>query len=114
MGHEVRDRAGRKTPPAVLDAATAASGAETLQALATPNRLLILARLRPEPCSVTRLSADIGMEQSPVAHKLRLLRHLGLVTGPRHGKNTVYALYDDHVAMLLDEAVYHSEHLHLC
>ena len=41
------------------------------------------------------------------------LRHLGLVTGTRHGKNTVYSLYDDHVAMLLDEAVYHSEHLRL-
>jgi hypothetical protein len=24
-----------------------------------------------------------------------------------------YALYDNHVAMLLDEAVYHSEHLRL-
>jgi len=113
MGHEARDRAGRKTPPAVLDAATAASVAETLQALATPSRLLILARLRREPCSVTRLSADIGMEQSAVSHQLRLLRHLGLVTGTRQGKNTVYALYDDHVAMLLDEAVYHSEHLRL-
>ena len=42
-----------------------------------------------------------------------LLRHLGLVTGTRQGKSTVYALYDDHVAMLLDEAVYHSEHLRL-
>jgi DNA-binding transcriptional ArsR family regulator len=113
MGHETRDRAGRKTPPAVLDAATAASVAETLQALATPSRLLILARLRREPCSVTRLSADVGMEQSAVSHQLRLLRHLGLVTGTRQGKSTVYALYDDHVAMLLDEAVYHSEHLRL-
>jgi hypothetical protein len=24
-----------------------------------------------------------------------------------------YALFDEHVAMLLDEAVYHAEHLHL-
>jgi DNA-binding transcriptional ArsR family regulator len=97
----------------VLDAATAASVASTLQALATPSRLLILARLRREPCSVTELSADVGMEQSAVSHQLRLLRHLGLVAGTRHGKSTVYALYDDHVAMLLDEAVYHSEHLRL-
>src|ERR1700722_11671499 len=113
MGHEAKDPAGRKTPPAVLDASTAASVAETLQALGTPSRLLILARLRREPCSVTRLSADVGMEQSAVSHQLRLLRHLGLVTGTRQGKNTVYALYDSHVAMLLDEAVYHSEHLRL-
>ncbi len=53
------------------------------------------------------------MEQSAVSHHIRLLRHLGLVTGTRQGKSTIYALYDDHVAMLLDEAVYHSEHLRL-
>ncbi|HEY3877505.1 MAG TPA: helix-turn-helix domain-containing protein [Trebonia sp.] len=113
MGHEPGEQDGRLTPPAVLDAATAASVAATLQALATPSRLLILARLRREPCSVTQLSADIGMEQSAVSHQLRLLRHLGLVAGTRNGKSTVYALYDNHVAMLLDEAVYHSEHLRL-
>jgi DNA-binding transcriptional ArsR family regulator len=112
MGHEPRE-AGRRTPAAVLDAATAASVAETLQALATPSRLLILARLRRGPCSVTQLSADVGMEQSAVSHQLRLLRHLGLVAGTRSGRSTVYALYDNHVAMLLDEAVYHSEHLRL-
>ena len=113
MGHKSRQPQGEQAPPAALDAAEAALVAQTMQALAAPSRLLILARLRREPCSVTRLAADIGMEQSAVSHQLRLLRHLGLVTGTRDGKNTVYALYDDHVAMLLDEAVYHSEHLRL-
>ena len=42
-----------------------------------------------------------------------MLRHLGLVTGHRTGRTVVYALFDSHVAMLLDEAVYHAEHLHL-
>lgn len=116
MGHvtaeqenESRDRA----PQAVLDAASAAKVAETLQALATPSRLLILVRLRRGACTVTELAREIGMEQSAVSHQLRLLRHLGLVTGTRQGKNNVYALYDNHVAALLDEAVYHSEHLRL-
>ena len=115
MGHVVEnEQAGPgRAPVAVLDAASAAAVAETLQALATPSRLLILARLRHEPCTVTQLAQDVGMEQSAVSHQLRLLRHLGLVTGTRQGKNTVYALYDNHVAMLLDEAVYHSEHLRL-
>jgi DNA-binding transcriptional ArsR family regulator len=49
-----------------------------MQALAAPSRLLILARLRREPCPVGRLAADIGMEQSAVSHQLRMLRHLGL------------------------------------
>jgi hypothetical protein len=38
-----------------------------------------------------------------------MLRHLGLVTG----RTVVYALFDNHGAMVLDEAVYHAEHLHL-
>jgi ArsR family transcriptional regulator, nickel/cobalt-responsive transcriptional repressor len=98
-------------PPAALDAASAAAVAETMQALAAPSRLLILARLRRGPCTVTTLAADVGMAQSAVSHQLRLLRHLSLVTATRRGKTTIYALYDEHVAMLLDEAVYHSEHL---
>ena len=113
MGHKAQQQPGEQAPPAALDAASATLVAQTMQALAAPSRLLILARLRREPCSVTRLAADIGMEQSAVSHQLRMLRHLGLVTGTRHGKTTVYALYDDHVARLLDEAVYHSEHLRL-
>lgn len=105
---------GREAAPAAeLDAVSAVAVAETLQALATPSRLLILTRLRREACTVTRLAQEVGMEQSAVSHQLRLLRHLGLVVGTRQGKNTVYALYDEHVAMLLDEAVYHSEHLRL-
>lgn len=110
MGHGV---AGRTAPPAVLDSAAAAKVAETLQALASPNRLLILTRLRQSPCSVTELSAAVGMEQPAVSHQLRLLRTLGLVSGDRSGRNIVYRLYDNHVAQLLDEAVYHIEHLRL-
>jgi DNA-binding transcriptional ArsR family regulator len=53
----------------------------------------------------------MGHKPRQVSHQLRMLRHLGLVAGTRNGKTTVYALYDDHVARLLDEAVYHSEHL---
>ena len=113
MGHKTRQPREEQPPPAALDAASAALVAQTRQALAAPSRLLILSRLRREPCSVTELAADIGMEQSAVSHQLRMLRHLGLVEGTRHGKTTVYALYDDHVARLLDEAVYHSDHLRL-
>ena len=113
VGHKTPQPPDPQAPPAELDAGSAASVAQTMQALAAPSRLLILSRLRREPCTVTRLAADIGMEQSAVSHQLRMLRHLGLVEGTRLGKTTVYALYDDHVARLLDEAVYHSEHLRL-
>ncbi len=110
MGHGVR---GTDTPPARLDATSAAAVALTLSALTTPSRLLILSHLRQGPATVTDLTAAVGMEQSAVSHQMRLLRTMGLVTAQRHGRNIVYSLYDEHVAALLDEAVYHSEHLRL-
>ena len=45
------------------------------------------------------------MEQSAVSHHLRLLRHLGLVVGERDGRRTIYGLHDEHVGVLLAEAV---------
>lgn len=110
MGHGMQ---GRDRPVARLDASTAARVATTLQALATPSRLLILTELRRGPTAVTELAHAVGMEQSAVSHQLRLLRNLGLVIGVRSGRTIVYRLFDDHVAHLLDEAVYHCEHLRL-
>jgi ArsR family transcriptional regulator len=44
---------------------------------------------------------------------LRSRRNLGLVTGERHGRSVVYALHDDHVAALLEQSLFHVEHLRL-
>ncbi|MGW5769514.1 ArsR/SmtB family transcription factor [Streptomyces longwoodensis] len=96
-----------------MDAASAAKVATTLQALATPSRLLILARLREGPLPATELAAEVEMEQSACSHQLRLLRNLGLVVGTHKGRSVVYSLYDDHVAALLDQALHHVEHLRL-
>jgi DNA-binding transcriptional ArsR family regulator len=109
MGHGVEEHA----PQARLDPPTAKAVAATLQALGTPSRLLILARLRRGPCAVGALADDVGMEQSAVSHQLRLLRTLGLVDTQRVGRQVVYSLYDRHVAALLDQAVYHAEHVRL-
>lgn len=110
MGHGVE---GRDRPAVRLDPESATHVATTLQALATPSRLMILTELRQGPLPVSALADAIGMEQSAVSHQLRLLRNLGLVTGTRTGRSIVYSLYDNHVAQLLDEAIYHSEHLRL-
>lgn len=98
-------------PPARLDAGNAAKVAATMQALATPSRLLILARLRQGPCPASELAAAVGLEQSACSHQLRLLRNLDLVIGERQGRSVIYDLYDHHVAELLDQAVYHVNHL---
>jgi DNA-binding transcriptional ArsR family regulator len=113
MGHGADAPAASRIARTRLDAATAQKVATTLQALATPSRLLILARLREGPLPATELAAEVGMEQSACSHQLRLLRNLGLVTGTRQGRSVVYALYDNHVAELLDQALYHAEHLRL-
>lgn len=113
MGHGVASAAESTVPRTPLDASNAAKVAATLQALATPSRLLILARLREGALPATELADAVGMEQSACSHQLRLLRNLGLVVGERHGRSIVYALYDHHVAELLDQAVHHVEHLRL-
>jgi DNA-binding transcriptional ArsR family regulator len=104
---------GHRPDLTYLDSETARSVAETMAALSTPSRVRILSRLSCGPCSVSELTADVEMEQSAVSQQLRVLRHLGLVVGERQGRNVIYTLHDDHVGVLLAEAVSHAEHLRL-
>jgi DNA-binding transcriptional ArsR family regulator len=104
---------GHETSLDYLDVETAHMVAETMQALSTSSRVRILSRLSASACSVGELSEDVGMEQSAVSQQLRLLRNLGLVVGERQGRQVIYALHDDHVGVLLTEAVSHAEHLKL-
>jgi DNA-binding transcriptional ArsR family regulator len=109
VSHGVQGRT-RRAPITAEDAGLVAG---VMQALATPSRLLILSQLREGALAVSELVAAVGMQQSAVSHQLRLLRDLGLVVGEREGRRVVYSLYDDHVALLIDQAVNHLEHLRL-
>ena len=109
MAHGIQGR----THSGELDAATARDVAETMQALAAPSRVRILGRLRQSACAVRELAEAVGMERSAVSQQLRVLRHLGLVIGERRGRSIVYALHDSHVADLIDQAIFHIEHLRL-
>jgi ArsR family transcriptional regulator, nickel/cobalt-responsive transcriptional repressor len=95
------------------DEGFATVAADSIQALSAPSRLRILARLHAGQASVSEIALAVGMEGSAVSHQLRLLRHLGLVTGRRAGRQVVYELYDDHVAELLEQVVGHVEHVRL-
>lgn len=99
----------RKTD--VLSEADAARLAELMQALASPVRLRILSALRGGPLAVTELTTRLMLGQTTVSNHLRVLRHLSLVAGERRGRHILYALFDEHVVELLDEAVGHIEHL---
>src|SRR5260370_27295992 len=111
MGHGVE---GRVTPPATLDSASAARIAETLQALASPNRLMILTRLRQSPCSVGELSTAVGMEQPAVSHQLRLLRALDLVAGGRDGGEKCFRPLQQHSPPPLPQARFPPQAFALC
>jgi DNA-binding transcriptional ArsR family regulator len=95
------------------DPGFARTAADSVQALSTPSRLRILARLHHGAASVSDIADSVGMESSAVSHQLRLLRHLGLVVGQRDGRQVVYELHDDHVAELLEQVVSHVEHVRL-
>jgi ArsR family transcriptional regulator, nickel/cobalt-responsive transcriptional repressor len=92
---------------------TARVVADTMQALATPSRVRILSRLAAGPCSVGELAGDVELAPSAVSQQLRLLRHLNLVVGDRQGRQIIYALHDDHIGALVEQAVSHAEHLRL-
>lgn len=109
MSHGVDGR----TEAGTIDAELARVVAERMQVLAAPSRVQILGRLKDGPCAVGDLADAVGMEPSAVSHQLRQLRYLGLVIGERQGRRVVYALHDDHVAELLDQAVFHVQHLRL-
>jgi DNA-binding transcriptional ArsR family regulator len=107
MSHGV----GGRTQAGKIDAELARVVAERMHVLATPSRVQILGRLREGPCVVGELAEAVGMEPSAVSHQLRQLRYLGLVVGQRRGRHVIYALHDAHVAELLDQAVFHVQHL---
>ena len=99
--------------PTRIDGELARVVAERMQVLAAPSRVQILGRLKDGPCAVGEIADAVGMEPSAVSHQLRQLRYLGLVVGKRHGRHVIYELHDSHVAELLDQAVFHVQHLRL-
>jgi DNA-binding transcriptional ArsR family regulator len=84
--------------------------ADTMFALATPSRVQIIACLLEGPHAVVDIIEALGMEQSAVSHQLRVLRDQALVKAERVGRRRLYALADEHVRVLLEEALHHVQH----
>ncbi|MDR1078983.1 MAG: metalloregulator ArsR/SmtB family transcription factor [Propionibacteriaceae bacterium] len=84
--------------------------AETMSGLATPARILILARLLEAPATVSQLTAELDLSQTAVSNHLRILRHLNLAVGSRQGRNVVYQLQDDHVHEMVQQVLSHTRH----
>lgn len=81
--------------------------ADTMFALASPVRVRLLGFLMSGPHTVSELMSATGLEQSAVSHQLRVLRDHRLVSAERRGRLRVYALADEHVPSLIEEAWRH-------
>lgn len=88
--------------------------ARLMGALSGPTRVRVLfALLERGELSTGELSKAVGMSDSATSHQLRILRDLGLVKRRREGRSSVYTLADDHLSVLLREALYHVDHARL-
>jgi len=99
----------RRTPPpraAAIDAA-----ARVFRAAGDPARLKLLEHLADGSCCVGELAEAFDTPMPTISQQLRILHEAGLVTRRREGKHIHYALADDHVAELIENALAHaSEH----
>ena len=93
-----------------LDAEEAEHVAEVMSGLATPARVLILARLLGAPATVGQLVDELGLGQASVSNHLRILRHLRLVVGDRVGHHVIYHLQDEHVRAMIEQMLSHTRH----
>ena len=89
--------------------------AALMGALASPTRLRVLFALLLESgeLSAGELAKAVRMSPSATSHQLRVLRDLGLVRRRREGRQVFYEIADDHLGILLQEALYHVDHTRL-
>lgn len=76
----------------ILAPAHAAAAARFFRVLGDPTRLQILELLQDGERSVGQLVAAVGQAQPRVSTHLACLRHCGLVTAERRGKEVIYQL----------------------
>jgi ArsR family transcriptional regulator, lead/cadmium/zinc/bismuth-responsive transcriptional repressor len=91
----------------MLSADHVRSVAETFRMLGDPTRVKILDTLGTGELCVNDLAAKVGISESAVSHQLRLLRTMRLVRVRREGRLAYYAVDDDHILELLNQARTH-------
>jgi ArsR family transcriptional regulator, lead/cadmium/zinc/bismuth-responsive transcriptional repressor len=84
--------------------------ADTFRVLGDPTRVRILDALRDGELCVNDLATRIALSESAVSHQLRLLRTMRLVRVRREGRLAFYAVDDQHILELLEQASTHVQH----
>lgn len=85
-----------------LDADSLEEMAETLKVLAHPKRIAILGLLEDgDTLTVTEIHEQLGMNQSPTSHHLKLLKSRGVVSSKREGKQHLYSINKENLSNVL-------------
>ena len=82
-----------------------------LKLLADQTRLRILWALLHGEHSVNNLADHVGAQPSAVSQHLAKLRMARVVRVRRDGNRMFYAVQDAHVRRLVEEALFHADHL---
>jgi len=84
---------------------------ETFKLLADHTRLKILWALLHGEHSVSNLADHVGAQPPAVSQHLAKLRMARLVKVRRQGTHMFYAAQDSHVAALVEQALFHADHV---
>jgi DNA-binding transcriptional ArsR family regulator len=84
---------------------------ETFKMLADQTRLKIVWALLHGEHSVNELADHLGMNPAGVSQHLAKLRLARLVTVRREGTKAFYAAQSAHVRKLVEQALFHAEHM---
>jgi DNA-binding transcriptional ArsR family regulator len=100
--------------PATVDLPTEAQvalAAETMQLLGDPTRIKVLWALLQGEQSVGRLAELVGAQPASVSQHLAKLRLGRLVELRREGTFTFYRSSNVHIRQLLEEVLFHADHI---
>jgi len=98
-----------KRKSALMGSRTVEAVADTFRVLGDPTRVRMLDALSGGELCVCDIASLVGISESAVSHQLRLLRGMRLVRPRRAGRLVYYAVDDQHILELLQQASTHVE-----
>lgn len=101
-----RDVLAPLPPKRLLDAAS-----KLLQSMTAPARIAIIVQLQTRPCCVHELVDSLDIPQPAVSQHLKVLKDAGIVTATRRGREHIYALTDQHLSGIVNDALSHAEEI---
>lgn len=106
--HEAAVKHGKE---ALCSRASLEAAANIYKILGDYTRMKIVAVLFETELSVCCIADIIKMSQSAVSHQLSLMKAHRIVKSRREGKNIYYSLHDDHIRLIIEQALSHVEHI---